>query len=123
MARGRKKQGFGDTLENIFEATGVKAVVKFFAGEDCNCDERRKKLNAIFPHYRPNCLHETEFLYLDEFFKQKKTDIKPSEQFELLKIYNRALNQKQEPTSCGSCWADMLNNLTKLYEAYKEENQ
>ena len=119
----RRKQGLGDTLESVFEATGIDKVVKFIAGDDCGCEERKKKLNQIFPYYRPNCLQENEFNYLDEFFKENKLEVKPSEQIELIKIYNRALNQKQEPTNCASCWKDLLNNLRKLHEAYIEENK
>ena len=37
-----KSQGFGDTIEKITTATGIKALV----GKDCvPCAERKKKLN------------------------------------------------------------------------------
>jgi hypothetical protein len=32
------------------EATGVKAVVKAIAGEDCGCEARQQKLNELFPY-------------------------------------------------------------------------
>ena len=41
-------EGLGDTLEKVFEKTGIKKLVKFIAGEDCGCDERKKKLNKLY---------------------------------------------------------------------------
>ena len=44
-----KSKGLGDTIDKITTATGIKKVVKWIAGEDCGCEERRAKLNALFP--------------------------------------------------------------------------
>ena len=38
----------GDTIAKITEATGIKSVVKFIAGDDCGCDERQEYLNRCF---------------------------------------------------------------------------
>ena len=41
----RKAKGFGDTIEAITEATGIKAVVEVFSkatGIDCGCDKRKE---------------------------------------------------------------------------------
>jgi hypothetical protein len=115
----RKPKGLGDTLENIFEQTGVKAVVKFIAGDDCGCEERKIKLNKLFPYRKTNCLYENEYEYLKEFFSKKhRSDINPSEQTALLVIYNRVFNAQEQPTQCGSCWRDYLNELNKVYENY-----
>ena len=51
-------EGLGDTLEKVFEKTGIKKLVKFIAGEDCGCDERKKKLNELFPYRKFSCLNE-----------------------------------------------------------------
>ena len=50
-------EGLGDTLEKVFEKTGIKKLVKFIAGEDCGCDERKKKLNKLFPYRKISCLN------------------------------------------------------------------
>ena len=39
--------GLGDIVETITEATGIKKVVEFIAGDDCGCKERKEKLNKI----------------------------------------------------------------------------
>jgi hypothetical protein len=46
-----KSKGLGDTVEKIFEATGVKKVVKLiYKDKDCDCDSRINTLNRIFPY-------------------------------------------------------------------------
>ena len=59
-------KGLGDAVEKFTEATGIKKFVKFVAGDDCGCDERKEKLNYLFPNYRPNCLTEDEYNFLEE---------------------------------------------------------
>ena len=44
----KASKGLGDTVEKITTATGIKKAVKFIAGEDCGCDERKEKLNKVF---------------------------------------------------------------------------
>ena len=118
MAEAKKAQGLGDTIEKITEATGIKALVKFIAGEDCGCDERKAKLNVMFPYAKPKCLEESEYLFLKEFYKDTKAQIKPTEQLRLLKIFNRVFSQRQEPSSCASCVRDVVNKLKKVYDNY-----
>lgn len=120
MARGRKpkSQGLGDTIEKITTATGIKAVVKFIAGEDCGCEERKQKLNELFP-YKPNCLLEHEYNYVSEFLKKNNGTITPVQQNELLKIYQRVFNLRKEPSTCSSCWRDIVKQFTKLIEVYE----
>ena len=114
-------EGLGDTLEKVFEKTGIKKIVKFIAGEDCGCDERKKKLNELFPYRKANCLTEEEYLILEDFFVKGSEEIKPSTQKSLLTVYNRVLNLRQEPTSCSSCWRYIINQLKKVYNQYKED--
>jgi hypothetical protein len=115
-------EGLGDTLEKVFEKTGIKKLVKFIAGEDCGCDERKKKLNELFPYRKANCLTEEEYLILEDFFVKGSGEIKPSTQKSLLTVYNRVLNLRQEPTSCSSCWRNIINQLKKVYNQYKDEH-
>ena len=39
--------GLGDIVEKVTTATGIKKAVKFIAGEDCGCEERKNKMNSI----------------------------------------------------------------------------
>ncbi len=122
MGRPRKKaQGLGDTIEQITEATGIKKVVKALFGDDCGCDERKEKLNKIFPYNKIECLEENEFNTLTEIITAGKISFSPSEQQRLLKVYNRVFNVKQLPTTCGDCWREIIKRLNKVVEQYKNE--
>jgi hypothetical protein len=111
--------GLGDTVEQVLEATGIAKVAKFLMGNDCGCDDRKAKLNKIFPYNKPECLEEEEYNYLADFFSKPKTMIKPDEQKELVKIYNRVLHYDFKTTSCGSCFRGVLNKLQTLFNQYK----
>jgi len=48
-----KSNGFGDTVEKITTATGIKKVVETVskaAGKDCGCGKRKDTLNRMFPY-------------------------------------------------------------------------
>jgi hypothetical protein len=114
----RRKKGLGDTIEAITEVTGIKAIVKFVAGSDCGCEERKETLNKVFPYKVANCLTEESYNYLDTYLKSNKTKPNPIEQIELLAIYNETFNTKVGQTNCDSCWIDMINELKQVYETY-----
>ena len=66
----QKSKGLGDTIEKIAEVTGVKKATKFLFGEDCGCDERKEKLNKMFPYSKkPECLKQKEYKFLDRIYK------------------------------------------------------
>jgi hypothetical protein len=126
MATKRKKKkskGLGDSIEKFTEATGIKKVVKWIAGEDCGCDKRKEKLNQMFKYKSdPQCLTEPEYNYLKDFFKVAKQSLKQEEQREILKISNRVFNEKREVSSCGSCVRELIKQMERLYDIYKEEH-
>lgn len=43
-------KGFGDTVDRFTSATGIKSVVKKAIGRKCGCENRRRKLNELFPY-------------------------------------------------------------------------
>lgn len=121
MARPKKKAtGLGDTVEQVLEATGIAKVAKFVLGEDCNCDERKKKLNEWFPYRQPECLTEEEYNWLTETRILKQDTFKPSEVTRIREIYSRVMKVRLEPSSCASCFREIVFNLRKIYDAYTE---
>ena len=113
-----KSTGLGDTVEKVFKSVGIDKAVRFLAGEDCGCSERREILNKIFPYQKPECLNEKEYNFLSKFFETRHPQIKPNEQEALLDVYNRIFKDNVEMTSCSSCF---LNNVyKKLERVYKE---
>ncbi len=110
-----KSEGLGDTVEKVLEVTGIAKVAKWILGEDCNCEGRKQKLNELFRYKAPKCLEENEYAYLDEFFNKNTEIVSPIEQKVLLAIHSRIFNVRNEPTSCSSCWRDIINQLKKVY--------
>ena len=112
--------GLGDLVEKVTEATGIKKAVKFIACEDCGCDERKEKMNAVplLKRRNVNCLTEEEYSFLSEWFNNKSNVVKQADQNKLLSIYNRVFNQRRERTSCGSCIKTMIDELKILFNQY-----
>jgi len=122
MARPKKIKptGLGDTVEQLLKATKIDKIAKFILGEDCGCDERKAKLNALFPYKKPLCLTETEYNWLKTWIALKVNQVKPTDQAQLLSIYNRIFQQRNEPTSCSSCLRDMVEELKKIMLTYED---
>ena len=113
-----ESSGLGDTVQKITKATGIEAAVKFLAGEDCGCSERKESLNKLFPYNKPECLTEEEYNYLVSEMKVAKNVINQTTQLKMLKIYNRVFHQRKSPTSCGSCFKPVYDTLRKLINEY-----
>jgi len=120
--RTKKAEGLGDSVEQVLEASGISKVAKFILGEDCGCEERKAKLNRMFPYKKPNCLLEHEYEFLKDFYnRERQNTISVSQQKVLSEIYQRVFNQRvQMSSSCGSCWRDTISKLKKVYDEYGE---
>ena len=116
-----KSKGLGDTIAKITEATGIDKLVKFVAGEDCGCEERKEKLNKLFPYVKPNCLTEDEFKTLDEFFSLNTQQVTNVQQRDLVKVSNRVFNRQDQQTSCSSCLRDLVGKLKVIHAEYTPE--
>lgn len=119
-------EGLGDIVEKVTEATGIKSAVKWLAGDDCGCDERKEFLNKIWRR-NPNCLEEHEYNWLGEFMAEHwdnetqryNKGINNHNKVKLIKIYNRVFKVKQDTgTTCGSCIRDIADRMKRVYEAY-----
>lgn len=115
--------GLGDIVEKITEATGIKKLVKWIAGEDCGCEERKKKLNELFPirSKTPNCLNEDDYLWLSEWHNSSRSKMKHDEQLRFIEIYNKTFNTEYNTTNCGSCIASKMRELMIVYSAYENK--
>ena len=119
-----ESKGLGDRIDKITTATGIKKVVKWIAGEDCGCEQRKEKLNKLFPYStNQKCLNEQEYNWLDGYMKEYRSVISRDEQHKMLKIYNRVFQANKQTSSCGSCVRELYNTLNKLYKAYESESQ
>ncbi len=110
-------KGLGDVVEAVTEATGIKKLVKWVAGDDCGCDERKFRLNKMFPK-KPLCLNQYEYSDLDTFFNNAKGKVNIVEQRKLLKIHNRVFQRNAKESSCASCVRGMVSDLRRIYNEY-----
>lgn len=117
--RDAASEGLGDSIEKITEATGIKAAVKFLAGEDCGCDKRKETLNKLFRYNQPECLFEDEYTWLAEFYEADKDAVTGAEQKRLLQIYNRVFKANKQLTSCSPCLKTIYDRLRQYFETYQ----
>lgn len=115
MARNKKPKGLGDTVENIFEATGIATVAKAVLGEKCGCEERKEALNKLWTYKQVSCINETDLIWLQEFLPTKPNQLTIKMQEQLKAIYERVFNTPYRGSTCGSCWRDMINEIEKVY--------
>lgn len=116
-----ESSGVGDTIEKITKATGIDKVVEFIAGEDCGCNERKEKLNYLFPYNKPNCFTESEFDFLSEYFSDEKWELRSITAAMVSKfysIYNRVFNTMDSPSGCPSCVKNRIKKIERLYKEY-----
>jgi NAD(P)H-nitrite reductase large subunit len=115
----RKSKGLGDTIEQITEATGIKKVVDAISeatGVDCGCGERKELLNKLFPYKQAECLKDEDNEWLTNFFSTTNNQLTPKQQNRIIDIYKNVFNQNIQPSNCGSCWRDRINELKKIYD-------
>jgi hypothetical protein len=121
----RKSAGLGDSIEKLTEVTGIKKVVEMFSeatGIDCGCDERKEKLNNLFPYNRNiNCLNESDYTKLTKYLSAQQTTLTPIEQQEVSDIYFNVFNYRLQISSCASCWKGKLDELRRVYNEYKSD--
>ena len=113
-------KGVGDKVEAILKKTGIAKVAKFVMGDDCGCDERIKKLNAMFT-FPVKCLNEGEYKELKQFFEGNPLDILPSEYSMIVRISNRVTESNNNSSmGCGGCVRSIVSRMKQIYETYGE---
>ena len=111
-----KSKGLGDTIEKITKATGIDKVAKAVLGDDCGCEERKEKLNKMFPYAKVRQFTEDELKIYEEILPRLKSGtIKGQDQASLVKLYNKVFNANKKPSSCTSCVQQTLAKLAKVY--------
>lgn len=131
IRKNMKSKGFGDTIEKILKATGVKTLVDKM-NIDCGCDERKEYLNRLFAYkLKPRCFTEEELKDYADFVRKRKFSIinesKASgamtnqEITYLVSMYNSIFSVHYDYPSCLNCGGTakllikMVNDLDKVY--------
>jgi hypothetical protein len=111
----KKSKGLGDSVEKVLKATGIDKVAKAVLGDDCGCEERKKKLNQMFPYSRPFTDDEIS-VYESVLPRLEKGTISGDDQAIMVKLYNKVFNANKKTSSCGSCVKETLAKLKKVYQ-------
>ena len=110
-----KSKGLGDTIAKITKATGIDKVAKKVLGDDCGCEERKEKLNKMFPYANVRQFTEDEMSIYESVLPRIKGTVSGQDQATLVKLYNKAFNSNKKTSSCGSCVQQTLAQLAKVY--------
>ena len=115
----KKSKGLGDTIAKVTKATGIDKVAKAVLGDDCGCEERRKKLNQMFPNFKNiRQFTEDEIKIYDEVVPNidKKGMLTPAERQIVSALYHSVFGESPVWKSCSPCNKKIMNNLKKVYE-------
>ena len=125
----RKPKGLGDVIENITEATGIKAIVEAFTpeGKDCGCDKRKEKLNKLFPiKTKVNCFTKEQHDRWKEFKEVRTIRITHEQILFICKLYSDIFNLPYWKPSCFACSGTvrsittMIDRLDIVYNTYED---
>ena len=109
-------KGLGDSVEKVLKATGIDKVAKKILGDDCGCEERKRKLNTIFPYGDVRQFTEDELsIYESVLPRLKGGRISGEDQAILVNLYNKVFNSNKKPSGCSSCVQETLAKLAKVY--------
>ena len=114
-----KSKGLGDSIDKFTEKTGIKKLVKKIAGDDCGCEERRKKLNQLFPHFKNiRQFTEDELKIYDEVIPliEKTNNITREQKPIINALYKGVFGNTPQWKSCSPCNKRIMDNLKKVYD-------
>tara|TARA_R110001583_G_scaffold107030_3_gene255563 strand:+ start:929 stop:1303 length:375 start_codon:yes stop_codon:yes gene_type:complete len=117
----KKNKGLGDTIASITAATGIKKAVDKISevtGIPCNCEERRKQLNQLFPNLRNiRQFTEDEIKIYEEVFPTVNSGmLTPGEKTIVSALYHSVFGEPPKWKSCSPCNKQIINNLKKVYK-------
>ena len=115
-----KSKGLGDKIAAVTKATGIEKVVKTFFGDDCGCDERRDRLNKMFPSRKVEQMNEEQVAFFRDVLQVKyRTHANLGRDIgdKFYQLYQDVFGVKKTKTSCSSCNKSMYIELLKVYES------
>jgi len=130
-----KPEGLGDTVENVLNSKPLKPITKAIKnllwkdGEDCGCDERKKKLNKLVKYNRKpqRCLTQTQYNRYKDYVNHRTLNVWQPKEIELLiELYAHVFAIKYHNKDlCRNCSGSgrtllrMSKELDKVFETYE----
>ena len=111
-----KSKGLGDSVEKVLKATGIDKVAKKVLGEDCGCEERKEKLNKLFPYKNIRQFTVDEMSIYESVLPRISASIKKDDYAILLTLYNKIFGKNKKISNCSSCTAETISALEKVYK-------
>tara|TARA_R100001443_G_scaffold57528_1_gene68241 strand:- start:834 stop:1196 length:363 start_codon:yes stop_codon:yes gene_type:complete len=114
-----KSKGLGDSIAKITKATGIDKLTKKVLGDDCGCEERKQKLNQMFPRFKNiRQFTEDEIKIYDEVIPivENNQRLNREEKTIVNALYKGVFGQNPQWKSCSPCNKQIIDNLKKVYE-------
>jgi hypothetical protein len=117
---GKRIEGLGDVVDAITTATGIKAVTKAIFGKHCGCEERRDRLNELYPSsLKPKrWMSEAEAEAFGDVLANKRGGTLTSAQTHVVaKLHSDVFGHRfHVPCTCNAAtWRMWFEDLEKLY--------
>ena len=111
----KNSKGLGDRIANLTKKTGIDKLVHAVV-EDCGCEERQKKLNALFPG-RNVAMDPADVKGWEELMPAvERGRLKRHQTRTMYDIYNRTFNANAKPCNCTGKNKAMVEKLKRAYE-------
>ncbi|MFS4469124.1 hypothetical protein [Maribacter sp. 2210JD10-5] len=123
----KPSEGLGDDVEKVLKATGISKIVELFTpdGKDCGCDERKQKLNKLYPRNKPNCFDKNSYEDWTATSKEIKesNQITKENQTKIIMYLRSILNMSVSGDGCKQCnvslWKKYITMLDKVADTYQ----
>jgi len=120
----KNPQGLGDRIANFTSKIGLDKLVD----DDCGCDERREKLNDLFPtrFKARRCFNDDELQWYDNYYKTRTLNLVTADELKKLVIMHEQIFNWKVNGLCHNCSGSakiiksMIDRLDKMYLSYNK---
>lgn len=112
-----KPKGLGDIVEKFTAVTGIKSAVKTLVGENCGCDERRDKLNEMFPMLKNAEMSKEQMKTWEDLQPALATGrLRGNNSTAFRSLYDAIFEKRHRWCGCGNETPRRIETIKKIYE-------
>ena len=125
----QEPKGLGDIVEKVTKATGIKAITEAILGDDCGCDERKKRLNVnyslgIAKYKVQRCLTEEQYIAYGDYIKRRSLAFERDDIKMLTDLFAHVYAIQYDPrnfcTNCSGSAKTLFTIQTKLDNVHRD---